>query len=614
MRLALALSIFVVVGLPAALLGGMLPAAALRSGLRWSMAGSAIGGVALALAVWAAALAATLRRGGVRLEFGVPALLVAAWLPLRMVQLLVISAPQGLVTIGGGDFGNHLWIAAQLADRMPGVYLGCTGWHMTLWTLSQAFELPMADAAAFAVHLPTGAALSLLGLGVVRAASAGWRGRPALGAAVGAALSLCVFAEEFGFAVLHYLAAEGFVAQLHALLPWALLWVGLACAGGLGEALVVSLVGVVAMRYSYAMDLPALLVGVALLAAAAARRAPPWPSRLGVAPPCWPFAARALLLGLSALAALQAALLMAQLSLSWAKPGSLLHPTVYGRLLGLSLGGAGAFLLLLLQPKARALAAAVWVQVMFGALVVVLHLLQPEWPREYYFFKHGMWPEMMGLCAVAAAAGAAVAVTVTALGGRAPPQSGSVATILARRTLALQLLALTVVLAVFAPGRVAQSNLAMVVGYQERAGLRPWAQVSPLVDLSLLSLADAVRADGYAVQGVLHPHWPVHSFMASAVLGWSPIEPAPEVGLHDRRWIPFLHGDRPQPGACLLVAAGAHRLAAWRRHAYATGGVAGSRVLAELAGATRCVDGPPMAPQQPPERACALCGPRLVAR
>ncbi len=630
-RLGVAVALFVGVGLPAALVAGMLPAAALRSALRWSMAGSAVVGLALALCAWALALAATLRRGGVRVEMGVPALLVAAWLPLRMVQVLVESAPQVLVTIGGGDFGNHLWIAAQLADRMPGVYLGCTGWHMTLWAVSHALGMPMAEAAAWAVHLPIGVALALLGVGVVQAASAGWRGRPALAAAIVAALSLCLAAEHFGFAVLHYLAAEGFVAQLHALLPWALLWLGLACAREVGAALVVTLLCVVAMRYSYAMDMPALLVGVALLAAAATRRPPIWPHRLGVAPQSWPFAARALLVGLCALAVLQAALLMAQLGLSWHKPGSLLHPTTLGRLWALCLGGAGAFLLLLLQPHARPLAASLWAQLGFGALLVALHLLHPEWPREYYFYKHGMWLEIMGLCAIAAAAGAAAGKTLMVLGDTAvwgeagssgvasasgvaaPTMRASASAILWRPAVALATLVLAVALALFTPLRVSRSNPVLSMGYEERIGLRPWAQVSPLVDGSLLALADAVRADGYAVQGVLHPHWPVHSFMTSAVHDWRPIEPALEVGLHDRRWIPFLHGDRPQPGACLLVAAGTHRLASWRRHAQVTGGVGGARVLADLAGAARCVDGPAMAAGLPAERACAVCGPRLVA-
>ena len=65
----------------------------------------------------------------------------------------------GMVTIGGGDAGHHVFIANQLASSQPTIYLGFTAFHALAWALAQLFGGPFEGVRA-AFYLTTAGWLS----------------------------------------------------------------------------------------------------------------------------------------------------------------------------------------------------------------------------------------------------------------------------------------------------------------------------------------------------------------------------------------------------------------------------------------------------------------------
>ncbi len=614
---AAALLLAVAVGVPVACVVAWTAGAAFRHTLGVPMAtaawlgAGAIGLVALLL------LRASLRAGGVPWAAAVPGVLTAWAVVGSLVQQLVLTTEGGLVTVGGGDFGNHLSLAEQLVDRMPQVYVGFTGWHAMAWSVSQLWGLDIGDAAAVAIHAGSAASWAVAAVVAVSLGAAGRQGAAAWVGASVSGLALLWVAQGWGFALTHYLAAEGFVGQLHALLPWHLgLWAVATARTALGRWIGAAM-GLGLLRFVYGIDLPEQLLALAMLAWAVgatdpatvaddiARGLGEWPGiaalrRLARAPllrTAWPWLWR----GAALLCLIEALIFCLMLALSWKKAGSVMTPTLTGRALALTIGGVAAMLLGLAGRKQRAAGAWLLVNIGAGALLVAMHLLLPSLPREYYLFKHGMLLEWMGLLGAAAAVGAATAAWAQSQGSTPRWQAGALA-------------AAALLLVVWAPGRIAASNARLYQGYQEHIGERPWAQIAPLVDPSLPALAVALRDEGWTIAGVLHPHWPVYNFATSAAHGWRPIEPDIEVALQEKRWTYFVHAAPVEPGTCVVFAAAPHRLQEWARHRRLQGGPAGELVLRWLGDAERCVDGPSMAPWLPPERACARCQPRDAGR
>lgn len=621
---AASLLLAVVVGLPVACVVAWTAGAAFRHTLALPMGASAVLGAALTALVAGAWLRGSLRAGGLPWAVAVPGALTAWAAVALMVQQLVLTTLGQLITVGGGDFGNHLALAEQLADRMPRVYVGFTGWHATVWTVSHLWDLDIADAAAVAIHAGAGAAWAVAGVVAVVLGAAGRSGAAAwAGGAVGGVALLWV-ASGWGFALTHYLAAEGFVAQLYALLPWHLgLWAVATARTRLGRW-IGALIGLVLLRFVYGIDLPEQLLALAMLTWVLASWSPAAametilrglggerllaaPKRWAEAPlvrTAWPWLWR----GAAALLVFEALLFCLMLAQSWKKAGSVMTPTLTGRELALALGVAATVLLGLAGRRQRPAAAWLLVCVGAGALLVAMHLLLPELPRQYYLFKHGMLLEWMGLLAAAGAVGAACAALVER--GTAPVEGAGGGREALPRAAATAVLAAALGLVVWAPGRIAASNARLWQGYEEHIGARPWAQIAPLVDPSLPALARTLRSEGWTVAGVLHPHWPVYNFATSAAHGWQPIEPDIEVALQEKRWTYFVHAAPVEPGTCVVFAAAPHRLQEWARHRKLQSGPAGEHVLRWHGGAERCLDGPSMAPWLPPERACAFCQPR----
>lgn len=517
---------------------------------------------------------------------------VAVWMLLTAAglwnswQQLQTSALGGLVTIGGGDFGNHLYLTQQLAANRPNAYQGCTSWHTAVWTWSTLPGQPLALAASAVAHLSAAVSAALA---LALAVAAGWlaasqpRARLA-GAVTGGVLAALVWV-QFGAAVVHYDLAEGFMAHLHAL------WVVLAAALGLVVAqtpwqrVVVALLGAVTMRFTYGINLPGMLLASGLLLWLA-QHAP-----LGRLRPQLLRAVALLLAG----AGLYVALLLVG---SWGKSGGVAHPNLMTRTATLAVGWLAA--LGLVWPTAtRALGR--WLLVVLGIplAVALLHLWSRELSRAYFLWKHGHLAEVVGLVSAAAVLGVVVAAVVERTRRLA---SGAVVGFAGLGLLALVL------------WQVQLRNPAMMATLRERR-LPPaqWRALAPLWDTGQDAVAAQLRAAGHTVHA-LHPHWPLFSLLAATAETARTTAISQPKYLHPERWATFVDGLIPPPGQCVVFAAAPHRLAQWQEHAKAHGGSAARKVTRWLQNpAVQCADGPPLAAELPPERACWICassGPR----
>ncbi len=481
----------------------------------------------------------------------------AAWvavgafaLLLRLVDVALIAPTAGeLVTVGGGDLGHHLHIAALLAGPMPTVYVGFTGWHATMvsaaWAIDAGWWVPayavdgsdgswspptMLDAAAAAVVVGWAAFALAAALLVTALASspspreartsaqadAGATGQHRVGGrqrgvatvvgwAVAMALTMAAF-QGFLLAAMHYHVADGFVAHAHAAaLTLVGAWAALVTRGR-KRRLAALLVVVGLLRFDYGLNLPETALAWATLALATA----------GVEPTRrW----RNVLLVAGVGVALAAIAMAFALSGSWAKVGGMMHPTLTARIEVLSL----ALIAVVAAWRLARRPFATWLMWLLGVplAVALAHAAFPQLPRAYYLFKHGVHAELLLVVALAGLAGAGVRQIIA---GVATRRDG--------------LLTVAVVVAAWAaPGALADANGPMMRGFRER-GQPTWAwrQLAPLHTPMLTKVLGQLQRDGHRVDAALHPHWPVASALASMQAGWTGLEVAPVRGLQPRHW------------------------------------------------------------------------------
>lgn len=567
--------------LPLLAFAGAAGGAGLRATFALPMALAVLGGQLLALAAWGTLTCQLWRQPPPPIAVLVwlwasGAALLGSWLQLRT------SALSGLVTIGGGDFGNHLYLTLQLAEQRPNAYQGCTSWHTAVWTLQSLLNVPLAAAASTVAHLSGAVAAAVA---IALAVAAGWRAgsRPAArtaGALAGGTAAALVWV-QFGAAVLHYDLAEGFVAHLHAL------WVVLATAFALvlanapWQRVAAALLGAVVMRFTYGINLPGMLLGTGLLLWLA-QDAP-----LGRLRPQVTRVAALLVAG----AGLYVALLLVG---SWGKPGGVAHPNLMTRTATLAVGWLAA-LGLVWCSATRAVGR--WLLVVLGIplAVALLHLSSRELSRAYFLWKHGHLAEVVGLIAAAAGLGAAAATALERPQRRSAWLAGGLAGI---------------VLLVVVLQQVRERNPAMLASLHERQ--RPpaeWRALAPLWDAGQDAVAWQLRKAGHTVHA-LHPHWPLFSLLAATAETATTTAISQPKYLHPERWATFVDGLIPAAGHCVVFAAAPHRLAQWQSHQQAHGGSAARKVQRWLANPqVQCKDGPPLAAGLPPERACWICLP-----
>jgi hypothetical protein len=611
-------------------------AAALRHSLRLPLA------LALAIAGLIAVVAAIALVRALARPARVAPLLAAAALAAALLARVDASllAPVGweLVTVGGGDLGHHLHIAALVAGPMPTAYVGFTGWHVSMvvaatllrWgllptpalapaagtlatTVTPATTgsaatpwrgLELLDGAAVAVgagqiaFVVAAAALvvALVWRAGARSIAAGEATRDSghssrrrtlgltLGATVAAALALHAF-DSYLFAALHYHAADGFVAHLHAAGIVVLGALAAICLPAGRLSVVAALAAVLLLRFDYGLNLPEHGLGFAALALIAARAEAPGRMRTALRVS-------------AALAALAAVAMAAVLTSSWPKPGGMMHGTVDARLESL----LPALIAAVGLWRWAARPSRYWLGWVLGVplAVAMLHVASPALPAAYYFFKHGVHATWLLALVLAGLAGAGVA-RVIARG------AADVGTGLRARDAALTS---ALALAAWAlPGQLADADAAMMRGYRERAAPRwAWRQLAPLRTPLLAAVAAELEAGGGRIDAVLHPHWPVFSALSSMRDGWETLHFGPVKALQPLRWAAFVDGDPLRPGGCALVAASRAQRAAWASHDLRYGGRAGSRALAALAAAdTRCAGAAPDAVDPRAARVCWRC-------
>ena len=589
-RLTAAL-LWLAVGLPLAWLVGLSVASALRALLHLPMLACAAGGGLVALLAWLGAAWRGRQRAAIPVPAGAGVLVLGGWLLLRQWQTLYLTAPYGLVTVGGGDFGNHLAMANQMAQELPGIYAGCTSWHVGLWTLVQA-GLPWPWPATLMTHASMASASLFAATFAVLVPWQAAQSRRSQWAATVTAMGLTALLwERFLLPVYHYNQADGFVAHLHAIAPLFVTALAAAMPGPLLLRFALLTLGTLLGRFAYGINLPDQALAWSLVAwrlqhdsETAALVPSRWRAHL---PLVWRTLAY-LGWGFTVLAGLM-------LARSWAKPGGVVHPTILVRIATLAVGMIGAVALWRQrQPVLQRLGR--WLLVVVGVpfVLAVLHGVVVALARHYYVWKHGTLGVLMGLLALVAAAGAAMAVAV---------EDG-------RRWRAWLVAGSLVVVAAVSTQLARRGNPGLVGGYLDRQKpATAWQEVSPLWDNNTFAAATTLRSQGKEVVALMHPKWPVASVLASALEFGTPQPPILPQDLQPKRWVAFLDGTLPEPGQCVVFAAAPHRLVEWRRTQNEFSGWAWAKIERWLAAdpAVQCQDDPPLAPGWPAERTCWRC-------
>lgn len=519
----------------------------------------------------------------------------AAWLVRRAMAL---PGFDDLPTIGGGDAGNHVAIAAAWATDLPRAYLGFTGQHALLWAVDHGLRDDLIHSLSDVHRLGLWTGLTL----------SGWVAwallRPALDAARPLTVGLAL-ASAAGVATLawpdiagllaHYLQVEGFFPHAFAIAPLALLAWALVLPLPWPRRLGALVVAVVALRFTYGLQLGDALLGVAgvltletLVAARQRGAAPtedPRPTRLatslrvglhlagaavcasGAAVALWTLWGRRHKTGgvqpfdPSDLRLALALLLLAPVLLgvvSWLRgrrptsaqgPNRQAHTTPAGRL--------AVFAALFCAPSlALTTASASWAS------------------RGYYVTKYPLTPLMwLALLAPAAAVG-----VVVALRRREPLPP-------ARRVAALAVVTVVTLAAVLfgshhARTALIHANPYVAATWRERVDpTRPMRTLRPLADRHLLAYIDRdVTRRGRTLAALVHDKWPVYNVALSVARGWrSPgFDRVPD--LQSRRFPAFQRGAEPSPGTCVVWTETPARLQEVRRRAQRQGSPIAGRV------------------------------------
>lgn len=485
---------------------------------------------------------------------------------------------EGLVSLGGGDVGNHAIYLADFATTSPGAYHGFVAFYAVADAASRLLG-PDVFAAFRAAFFATvfgslacvAAAVALVDRPWDRAS---WASLAALGLVV---LNLLFFP------LLHYHQADGFYPHLFGVLPLFAAWV-LHGASERPAARVAVLIGwVVVTRFTYGLNLGDVLLAAAALLALEARSLPPRRRRLALAA-----------IAVSLLPA--AGLVYARLAPLLGEAGAFRVP-----LLPLTLLGEGllAWLLANLPRTARRAGIdlpaealrLIRLPVAFAAVNIAVHLLVAATgqPLRYYFFKYHFHAVAL---LVAASLALFPAAAGPALAGKGLPAGG-------RRALARWSLA--AVLGLFliggANGRYLSSYREVVFGHP------PWKRFKPLADRDgLARIQAALRAEGGRFGGLLSAGWPLMHFMNGA-LGYPPLATT-------RWWWQVVPAGRdiPAPGACAFWYSGPDEMAAARLRV-ADGDVGLSQLLADLdrRPGVRCQEYPARWDPALVLRLCRLC-------
>ncbi|NVJ21710.1 MULTISPECIES: hypothetical protein [Myxococcus] len=568
----------------------LLMSGALRAALRLSITASL--GLAVALLAGGVVLAAL--TGGLRVRRGwhvLPALLVLGTLMVAALQALHASAFDGLMSVGGGDAGNHVALRRAFVESAPDVYQQFVSFYAFTHWLDvflgfDAFESFRAGFYAIPFLLTLCMLAALLAMthrqeeaGVPGARVAPWL----LFAGLMAATSIL-------FPVLHYHQADGFYAHLFGLVPTLLGWVLFGFFTSRLLRIGALLFAVVLHRYTYGLNLgdvllvSAVLAGVESTGVSHARRLQ------------WALRALAVGLGLAALFAYWKLLPLIPVT------GGIVAPRFHAMLRGqlvLSLG----LLLLPLAAKRMGLALGdtgtrlARYAGLFGGVggLVQLLCLWSVTSREYYLIKYHLHGAMLVLCATLVLVSALLAQVLSRWALR---QGGAAHA-------GLVPLAVLVGIGVF--------NLRSAItpyedSFQERrSGKAPWNLLFPLADREGWSRIQATLAREHAdFGGFVSANWPLMNFMNASLRTTSDEDPL-RFG-----WEQYTQGLVKQgPGLCVFWYATERDF----QELTETQAVNGGRLLdvaraLDAEAEKRCEDYPAPWDAQRPLRLCHVCEPK----
>lgn len=425
----------------------------------------------------------------------------------------------GLLVIVDGDSGTHVSLRDQFASSSPREYAGFVSFYALTWWLERLVPNAFVSFATFYY-----VAVVLYAMVPLCAAATTWqqvaapRRRTAL---VATTLLWCALLYLVALPLFHYHQAEGFFVHVFGITPLLGIWLVDGLIRPPRVRLLCFLLGVVAYRFTYGLNLGDLLIASAVVVVLEARR----------------FTARRLawpLFGLTAIALVIAGrYCYQQLSPLWQLDGWIIPPDLRKAVVAEWLLITACVLPLTLpslRARLRDCDLARWVRlpVLFGVInaSVTTWMLRHPPPKIYYLAKynlHALWL-ILAAALVVFAALVGAAPEVAAPGPRRWRTVAGIGIVLATLGAAGTLWWRAIV--VYRPGFV------------ERAfGHPPFRILHPLADLGAWHRIERVlRRENKQFGGYLTTYYPVMNFM-NAAFGF------PNGGIH------FYYGRAPREGA-----------------------------------------------------------------
>ncbi|SEL76466.1 hypothetical protein SAMN05444354_108151 [Stigmatella aurantiaca] len=460
--------------------------------------------------------------------------------------MLGIPVLDGLVSVGGGDAGNHAALRMDFVTRDPGTYQGFTFFHTVTYGAQWLFGLDTFAGFRVGFYLVPAVLAGVLAAALELVAVRLWRSPRAWAVAQGALLALTVTVWPFLLLrLLHYHQADGFYGHLFGLVPLVLAWVAYALprtAWGRCAALVGF---TVLYRFTYGLNLGDFLLMAGVLALGEGffsfsreQRSLAWLARL---------------MGLVFLAA--GAYAYTKLLPLGPVYGSLVHHDAVRALRTQVWAVAGLLALRFVSSREdKVERRLIDFAVLFGGInaLVQVAYLKAGMPVGYYFLKYGFHAVVLLLSAALLVTSLRMGAMVHAAPFRA--RQWSVA------------LALLVAVGLFAVAHGwSRAFAAYTPSYQERArGQPPFALLGALEDRESSALIRQVlREEGKRFGGLLSPSWARVNF-SNVALGWVPEDYTATNG----HWPVFAEGKvRRGPGACVFWEASPEDWEAYRQQA-----------------------------------------------
>ncbi|WP_395831430.1 hypothetical protein [Archangium violaceum] len=448
-------------------------------------------------------------------------------------RMLGIPAMEGLVTVGGGDAGNHAALRADFVSHEPGVYQGFILFHTLTYGLEWLFGLDAFTSFRAGFYLVPMVIAVALAAGVESVAGRLWHSGRAQVAAQVVLLVATVAAWRFLLLRwLHYHQADGFYPHLFGLVTLVLAWLAYGLPRSVWVRCGALAVFTVFYRFTYGLNLGDFLFmgGVLLLVEGFRSFGPKY--RWGA----W-------FLGLAFLGA--AAYAYSRLLPLAQVPGAIVAHSHERALRVQWWTLVGLLVVRFLSPRQDSVERRLidFAVLFCGASALVQFAYRKAGlPIDYYFLKYGLHAVVLLLC---------VALFVTSIRMGAVFQKG-----LARAWYWDLALAVLVAVGLFEVtrgwGRAYESYES---SYRERVrGAPPFQTLDALEDRGATAIIRRVLHDeGKRFGGLLTPSWPRANF-SNVALGWVP-ENWSATGGH---WPLFSSGGvREGPGFCVFWEASA---------------------------------------------------------